>query len=123
MMCSSVRQDASTLSWEEDLDSTLSNYEIMAILCEVTDEEKMRAAPVMLSGDGLIYNSSHGQQCNTYEDAKGAIKEWYDTADKRSRILIKCQSLHFTKELTISPNNSQVEVFRSFVAEKISLQK
>lgn len=105
------------------MDSTISMYETMATLCEVTDDETLRAIPVVLSGEALIYYSTHVKQCKTYEDAISAFWDWYNNSVKCSRILIEWKSMQFTEELERNINDSDVEVFRTFVAKLMSLQK
>lgn len=75
--------------WEEDMDSTISFFETLAMVCGVTSDDKLRAIPIMFSADDLIYYASHITQCRSYEDTTNTVLEWYSNADKRSRILVK----------------------------------
>lgn len=48
-----------TGNWDEDLDNTICILETISTMCEVTDEEKLRALPVRPDGDALSYFSSN----------------------------------------------------------------
>lgn len=77
-------------------------------MCEETDEERLRAIPVLLSGDTLIYYTSHVTQCKTYEDAIATLLKWYKNADKRSRIIIRRESMLFTEKLIYIGDKSRL---------------
>lgn len=109
--------------WVEDFHSTKSVYETMATICEVADEEKLKANLVMLFGDFLIYHPSHVKQSVKYEDFIGVPRMWYKNVDKRLRIIIKWQSMRFTRELMNGRNKAEVDVSRKLFAELMSLQK
>ena len=47
-----------TGSWDEDSTSILATYETLANTCELSEEEKLRAMPIILDGDALDYFSS-----------------------------------------------------------------
>lgn len=55
--------------WDEDLDNSISVYKSLSNMCEVSDSEKLRTLPVILSGDSLSYYSSQIKNCATYEEA------------------------------------------------------
>lgn len=56
---------------------------------EVNDGEKLRAIPIMLSDDALIYYSSNIQGCPNDADAFTALQKQYNKSDKRARIIRK----------------------------------
>lgn len=95
----------------------------MATMCEVIDEERMRAVPFMLSGDDLTYNSSGVRQYKTYEHAIDTLGKWYNSVDERSGVVIKRRSMSSTKTLMNRTNYLGVDVLRKFVSRLMSLQK
>lgn len=54
----------------------------------------------MLSGDALIYYSSHVKRRKTVEKATNLPRQWYNSADKRIKIISKCRSACFSEELS-----------------------
>lgn len=90
---------------------------------KLQDDKKARIIPLMLSEDAVIYYSSQMKQYKTYKDAIGALPDWYRNSDGRSKILTKWQSMWFTEENGRNSKNSEVEVFRTFVAKLMSPQK
>lgn len=109
-------------SWEEGLDSIIRLHETMAYACPVNNNEKLSTNPVILSGDAFIYYSSHVQGCLIYDEAVRAFYNLYNNSDKLARIFTKWQSLCFTEEVSKDLDASDIEVFRKFVAELMSLQ-
>ena len=71
-------------NWDEDLTNTISVFETLATMCEVSYEEKLKSLPVMLSGDALNYYASNIKDCNDYEEAIELMKKWYNSDDKKS---------------------------------------
>lgn len=61
----------------------------------------------------LIYYSLHIKQCKKYEDAVGALQEWYGNAYKRSKIRVKWQSMRFTEKVMNIVNESKEKYFES----------
>lgn len=42
-------------SWEEELENVINVYNTLALIFEVTEEDKLKAVQVMLKGDVLSY--------------------------------------------------------------------
>lgn len=63
------------------------------------------------------------KNCLIYEKVINAQQKRYNNADKLSRILPKWKSMRFTEELLKSAHDSEIEVFRKFVAKSMSLQE
>lgn len=42
-------------SWKEDVDSTACLYKVLETMCEVTNDERLKAISTMLLGDTLPY--------------------------------------------------------------------
>lgn len=89
LMRSFTGQQTFLCSWEENLDSTICVYETMETSSDVTEEERLKAVSVMLSGDPLLYHTSHAKQLKLYEEATNLLWQFHISADKRLRILTK----------------------------------
>lgn len=110
-------------SWEEDLDSTISVYETMENMSQVTSADKLKVVLIMLFENALLYYLSHVLGIPTYEEALNVLRQCYNNSDKRSGILTKWKSLRLPDEFASSPEFSVGAVFRKFVAKLTSLQK
>lgn len=123
LMCSFTGKKLFPGSWEEDLDSIVSVYERLAKIFHVSDEDRLKAIPIMLSGDALIYCSANVRGCSTYDEPVSFLRQRCKNSEKRARTLKKWQSLRLTEELMNNPNDSKVGVSRKFDARLLSLQK
>lgn len=65
--------------WDEGIDNFLGVYNTMTKMCEMTDEEKLKSLPIMLSGDALSYYSSHVDDCSNYEAGTDLLSKWYNS--------------------------------------------
>lgn len=110
-------------AWEEDLDNSINIFETLAIMCELNEEEKLKSIPVMLRGDALSFYATNVKKSKSYDEAMNLLRKWYNSEDKKARILSKWQGMSLTKAMTDEPEESEVEIFRKFVAKMISLQK
>lgn len=72
-MRSFVKQKRFTGALEEDIDSRISIYEIMAVICEVSGDENLEALAVMLIGSAFLYYYSHVKHCGSFENAINAL--------------------------------------------------
>lgn len=77
----------------------------------------------MLDAEALRLFSDKGAEFQTYEDAVTMLGKWYNSSEKRSRILTAWQRATLSEELNKHPNESEVDVFRKFVAKLTSLQQ
>lgn len=109
--------------WDEDIDNCISIYDILSEMCCVTDDEKLQSIPIMLSGDALSYFSSKIEGCSSYQEATMLLRRWYNSDEKRARILKAWQSMQLSDKMSKAPHESEVSVFRNFVARLMSLQK
>lgn len=105
------------------MDNTVNVYETMAAMCKVSSDEMLKAIPVMLSGDTLLYYLGHVKHCTPYEEAIIGLRLWYNNADKRARILKKWLSLHLTEKFMNTPDDFEAGTFQKFVTKLMSLQK
>lgn len=109
-------------SWEEDLDNCICVFDTLSTMCEMTETEKLKSVPIMLSGDALNYYASNSKNCKTYEEATQTLRSWYNSDDRKARILTKWQSMLLTEAMAEEPDESEVTIFRKFVAKLTSLQ-
>lgn len=109
--------------WDEDLAGTISLYETLEKMCQLTQDEKFKSLPVMLSGDALTYFSDNAATCPSYEEALDVLRKWYNPDESQSRILTAWLSLKFSEELTKYPDLSEIDAFRGFATNLTSLQR
>lgn len=64
-----VHQRSLTESWHEVSESTISVYKAIVTVGNITDEVDLRATPVILYSDTLIYYPSYIKQHSTGQDA------------------------------------------------------
>lgn len=74
----------------------------------VTEEEKLRAVPVMLSGNALNNYAKNLKGCTSYNESMDTMKKWYNSDDKRSCILKKWKTMALTKATAEYPTESGV---------------
>lgn len=74
---------------EENMNSKVSVYERMAAMFEVNSADMVKAIPVILSGDALLYYLGHVKHCTSYEEIINELHSWYNNAAKRAKILTK----------------------------------
>lgn len=92
-------------------------------MCEVTAEEKLKAVSVMLAGDALNYFAINPKGCSNYDDSMKKMRELYNSGDKKARILTKWRTMNLTNVTANYLTDSEVSVFRTFIAKLISLKK
>lgn len=71
----------------------------------------MEAMLVMFKDNALSYLFSNWKVCVIYEEAIEMMKRWYNSDDKKSRILCKWQKMTLSKAMLESPTESEVKVF------------
>ena len=109
-------------SWEEDLDNCINIFNTLATMCEVTDADKLKAIPVMLKGDALNYYANNSSPCTHFDDAMSMLRKWYNSDDRKARILARWQSMKLSDAMNEEPDESEVTIFRKFTASLMSLQ-
>lgn len=53
----------------------------MATMCGTSNDTKLRAISVMISGDAFIHDTSNIKQWNICDDDINALKQWYNKSD------------------------------------------
>ena len=109
-------------SWEEDLDCCINIFNTLAVMCEVSMEDKLKAIPVMLTGDALNYYANNASSCIDFDQAMCMLRKWYNSDDRKARILTKWQSMKLSEAMNEDPGESEATVFRKFTAALMSLQ-
>lgn len=64
-------------SYSEDLDNTLSVFETMDEIFNITDEEKRKAIPIMLKGDDLSLFLQKAKRTSNYVQGVELLRTWY----------------------------------------------
>lgn len=92
-------------------------------MCEVTNAEKLQSLPVKRKGDALSFFSTNMGNCTSYGEAVMKLRDCYKSDEKRARILTAWKYLTLKKAMGDNPTQSEVAVFRSFVAKLRSLKQ
>lgn len=77
----------------------------------------------MLTGNALNLYSNTMQSCQMYAKSIQALRDWYSSNAKRTRILTEWQYMTVSKSMAERPTLSEVAVFKTFVAKLMTLQK
>lgn len=109
-------------SWEEDLDNCINVFNTLSSMSEISSEEKLKAVPVMLGGDALSFFANNSSTCESFQGAMELLRNWYNSDDRKARVLTKWQGMKLSEALSQKPEESEVAVFRTFVAELMSMQ-
>lgn len=99
--------------WEDFLDTIISAFNTIAAMCQVDADDKLKALPIMLQGDVLNYLSCHAHSCASFDEAIAILRRWYNSDDRKARILVKWQELRLSKAMAKAPTESEVAVFRT----------
>lgn len=92
-------------------------------MCQMNYEEKLKAAPAILSSDALITYSSNTAGCASYNYTVTSLKKCHDNSVKQARNLTEGNSLGLIETLGTNPDASEIEVFRKPVAKLMCCQK
>lgn len=117
------KDDKYSGSYDDDLERSIRRFKTLAKMCEVPLDQRLHAIPIMLKGDALDFFDDYQEGCTSYEDAFTLLRNWYLSAEQRARVLAQWQNLRLSKEMAKRPDDSEVSVFRSFVAKLVTLQK
>lgn len=109
--------------YEQDLERAIRRFRTLTKMCNIPDDEKLQAIPVMLKDDALDYFDDYQDNCADHEEAFEMLRKWYHSSEQRARILTEWQQLRLSEEMAKQPEESEVSVFRNFVARLVTLQK
>ena len=99
-------------SFIEDFDGAIEEFETLARLCEVSEEDMSKGFPIMLKGAAFSHYSRNFARRNlTYSELIDAFRSWYTSEEQRKRLLEECRSPSLAKRLQESPEKSELEVF------------
>lgn len=73
--------------YEEDLNNFFQLFETLVTICQVTETEMKIALRIILKGDELYLYSGRSGECDTYTKANEMLQSWYNSEEKRNRIL------------------------------------
>lgn len=86
-------------------------YYMMAEMSDITGAEKMKDMPVMLKGDGLATFSMNEATLHKLEEAVNVLRTWYNSSEKKSRLLKEWTSMILVDEMQVSPKEAEIIVF------------
>lgn len=109
-------------AYDEELEGIISVFETLARMCDISEDEKLRSIPIMLSGEALNHFALNIKGDDDYKDALKMMRSWYNNEEKKSRVLAKWQSMKLSEAFAEDPTNSEAAIFRTFVSKIIRLQ-
>ena len=87
-------------------------------MCELSEEEKLRAMPIILDGHALDYFSSKIlPQSSSYDQCCRKVTEHYTSEEKWGRLLQQWQSIHLSTMMKENDDKSQVYVLKLLTAK------
>lgn len=109
-------------NWDEDFDNTMNEFNTLDDICGVTEGEKLKYIPVMLSDEDLNYYSTNMKGYTNFQDATDQLKRWYNSNDRKARMITIWHTVTKSKAMEEYPNGSEVSVFRKFPAKFSSIR-
>lgn len=102
-------------SWEEDLDTCISVFDTLVTMCQLSVEDNFKSIPIMLTGDALSYFSTHAQSRDKFDEVMNFLRSWYNSDDKKARILSKWKSMRLSTAMEDDPDESKVTILGTMV--------
>lgn len=122
LMNSFIGEPTFSGSWEEDLDNCINIINTLAAMCEISEHEKLKSVPVIPTGDALNFYANNVAGCRNFDGAMIKMCEWYNSDDRKLRILTTWQSMNFSEAMADELTETDVTVFRRFVAKLMTVQ-
>lgn len=91
-------------------------------MCEVTVAEKRKEISEMPNRTALPLLTRKAADCEMYQEVLDLLRTWYNSTDKQRRLLADWQWMSRSQAMEEGPDQSEVRVFRRFVAKFMSLQ-
>lgn len=86
-------------------------------MCQVTGDQLLTALPLMPHSDALYYLLSKIQTCTADNEDLRVLQEWYNSDEKRLRILAAWKRMTLSRLMDNAQGLSEVSLFSSFVAK------
>ena len=110
-------------AFTEGFDTYVEKYETLCAVFELTEEERARAFPIMLTGAAFTHFSHHYARKNlSYHELVDAFRAWYTSEEQKYRLLQVWQRPSLEKEFQNNPDKSELEVFRTLSEELVQTQ-
>ena len=69
----------------------------------------------------LDFFDDYQERCTSHGEALDMLRTWYHSTEQRARILVEWHTMRLSEEMEKRPDESEVAVFRTFVARLITL--
>lgn len=104
-----------------DLETVAAQYRNLAQIFDENLVEKSKEMCVMMVWTTLALFTRKESGCTTHEDGLQLLCVWYDSSEKQGCILAEWKDLCLSHTIEEKPDESEVVVFRSFVAKVMNL--
>lgn len=109
--------------FDEDLNAAIEQFETMASVFDLSEEEKGKAFPTILEGSAFKhYTRVYKNRSPSYEEQLREFRSKYISAEQQQRLLQKWEKPSLTDLMRQSPNKSEMEIFRELCDELSSIQ-
>ena len=118
-----VGRDKYAGNWDEDINDALEVFDLTCDMYELDDNSRRDGISIILKGPALSHYASNVKQLKTYEEVKSALRTWYTSDEKQSRLLDEWRKISMTKWMVRFPEKSQLSVFKDMVIHLQKLQR
>lgn len=108
-------------TYDDDIERCIRRFLTQSRMFGALDDENLTAIQIMLKGAALDFFDEYQEGCSNHEDSFELLSNWYNS--QRARILSKWKNIRLTEEMAKNPDESEIPVFRGFVAQVVTLQK
>lgn len=110
--------------FQDNLEESIEAFETIADVCDVTtDAQKQKALPIMLKGPAFRQFSRNKNEIVSYDDGLTKLRKWYGSKEKQTRLLREWNLMKLTEAMSLEPEKSELDVFKSFVDKMMALQQ
>ncbi len=107
----------------DNIAEAIELYGTLRMVCEVTNDDKLKCIPIMLKDSALKYYNSNLRSCKTYSECMERLTSWYTSDEQRNRLLQEWQGMCLSSMMGLYPSMSQVAVFINISAKLSSIQR
>ena len=110
-------------SFVEDFEGAIEQFNTICVMLELSEEDKAKGFPIMLTGAAFSrYSRQYARKELTYKELIDAFRTWYTSEEQKKRLLNIWQTPSLTKELQLSPEKSELEVFQKLSDKLVRVQ-
>lgn len=110
-------------SFTDDFDGAIEQYETLAALCDLSEEDMSKGFPIMLTGSAFShYTRNYAKKFLRYPELVDEFRAWYTSEEQRYRLLQSWQRPSLLRSMEKEPEKSELEVFRNVTDQLTKIQ-